>query len=253
MPFIGLKGEKKVLELFAIQYVYSLSSWIALRARDAAHSSSSDQSLNTFLIVGDPENNKCAPLPGATVEVLQISDLLENVPKDNVCLLLGKNATESNVKKMMKKSSLVHIASHSFFDEDKVENSKICLCPSSEEDGWLHPSEIQSLVSNHIWKIFVMSSCSSGRLKQLGGDYYGFTRSLYLAGAQRVISTLWTIDDVSTNKLMVKFYVNMLILKQDVTVALRNAQRDLALTGDSNWMAFKLDGLGGRIAIDQGE
>jgi CHAT domain-containing protein len=74
-----------------------------------------------------------------------------------------------------------------------------------------------------------------------GDELLGLLRGFLLAGAPRVLSTYWTVDDASTAQLMAGFYAALLAGVRPAA-ALRTAQRTLA--GDHphpyHWAAFAL-------------
>jgi CHAT domain-containing protein len=59
-----------------------------------------------------------------------------------------------------------------------------------------------------------------------GDDWVGLARAFLHAGAERVIATLWPVDDWATAALMDRFYIE-LASGTDVRLALARAQRAL--------------------------
>jgi CHAT domain-containing protein len=74
-------------------------------------------------------------------------------------------------------------------------------------------------------------------------------RAFTIAGAHRVLMTLWEVDDEYTNDFMVNFYENWLAQDQhDIAVALRQTQlayihnEDSELRDPAVWSAYVLVG-----------
>lgn len=80
--------------------------------------------------------------------------------------------------------------------------------------------------------LVVLSACETarGRIYRSEG-IVGFTRAFMLAGAPRVVVSLWNVDDDSTRVLMVKFYE--LWNGLPTAAALRKAQEFVA--GHEKW------------------
>ena len=76
----------------------------------------------------------------------------------------------------------------------------------------------------------------------------GFTRAFMLAGAPRVIVSLWKVDDEATRVLMVKFYELWKAGKVPTATALRKAQEHVRSHEKWKhpyyWAAWQLWGLG---------
>ncbi len=80
------------------------------------------------------------------------------------------------------------------------------LPSASGEDGILTAVEVSGL---HLWgtKLVVLSACETAKGKVYKAEgIIGFTRAFMMAGAPRVIVSLWKVDDAATKALMVKFY-----------------------------------------------
>ncbi|MBC8096171.1 MAG: CHAT domain-containing protein, partial [Akkermansiaceae bacterium] len=69
------------------------------------------------------------------------------------------------------------------------------------------------------------SACSTALGKEVKGEgMIGLTRGFMYAGAQRVVASLWKVDDEATAELMKIFYRNLLQQQMPAARALRAAQ-----------------------------
>ena len=79
--------------------------------------------------------------------------------------------------------------------------------------------------------LIVLSACQTGLGKMVRGEgMIGLTRAFMYAGASSVLVSLWSVSDVSTSKLMEKFYENLVVKNQDKAEALRRAQLSMLET-----------------------
>ncbi|XFA72160.1 CHAT domain-containing protein [Thermosynechococcaceae cyanobacterium Okahandja] len=207
-------------------------------------------------------------LPGTATEVKVLSGLL---PQAQV--LTGSNATETAVKQA-NRPRILHLATHGFFLESPpvspqvLQNSRGLNAPvplsgenpllrsglamagfnqrqSGADDGVLTALEVTGLNLDGT-ELVVMSACDTGRGDILNGEgVYGLRRAFTLAGARTQVSSLWKVDDTTTQQLMVTFY-QKLAAGKGRSEALRQAQ--LALMQDGNkqipyfWAAFVTSG-----------
>jgi CHAT domain-containing protein len=74
----------------------------------------------------------------------------------------------------------------------------------------------------------VLSACETGLidLNSINDEYIGLPSGFLFAGSPSVVSSLWTVSDLSTSFLMMKFYEILLDKNQQVSVpvALKQAQ-----------------------------
>jgi CHAT domain-containing protein len=206
-------------------------------------------------------------LPGTQVEIDEIGKLLES-KKFKVASYKTKDASETNIKKTPK-VKVLHIATHGFFMNDvEVSESEgddredffnnpllrsgILLSGAgvtnpetdlSGEDGILTAYEAMNIDLNET-DLVVLSACETalGELKN-GEGVYGLQRSFIVAGAGAVMMSLWQVDDVATQELMVSFYKHWLDGQQKHE-AFRNAQLSIKEKYPSPfyWGAFILVG-----------
>jgi CHAT domain-containing protein len=161
---------------------------------------------------------KLSELPWSETEVKAIAPLLQTQP------IIGAAATKVNVVEQMPKARLIHLATHGLLDDIRQLGvpGAIALAPSDEDNGFLTAGEIYNMKLNA--ELVVLSACSTGQGKITGDGVIGLSRCLIAAGVKSVIVSLWSVDDLSTAFLMVKFYQ---IFQQGVvaSIALNEAQR----------------------------
>jgi CHAT domain-containing protein len=80
----------------------------------------------------------------------------------------------------------------------------------------------------------VLSACRTALgAPQAGEGLIGLTRAFFLAGARRVVATLWEVQDRATAEMMQRFYAGMFGKKLSPAAALRQAQQ--ALRASERW------------------
>ncbi|NER30044.1 MAG: CHAT domain-containing protein [Symploca sp. SIO1C4] len=90
-------------------------------------------------------------------------------------------------------------------------------------------------------RLVTLSACETGltNYKILSDEYVGIPSSFLYAGSPSVVSSLWTVQDVSTAFLMIKFYQN-LSSYETVVIALNQAQtwlRNLSKKELQEWIS----------------
>ncbi|MEH2024157.1 CHAT domain-containing protein [Nostoc sp.] len=137
----------------------------------------------------------------------------------------------------------VHFACHGIFDLESPLRSALVLAgvdlKALELERCLTLGEIFGLNLSQC-RLVALSACETGLTDptSLSDEYIGLPSSFLYAGSPSVVSSLWTISDISTAFLVAKFYQN-LQQGSSVAVALNQAQRWLRdATGDElqQWM-----------------
>ena len=118
----------------------------------------------------------------------------------------------------------MHLACHGILDPVLPLNSSLKLVPGGGEDGDLQVHEIYGLKLQS--SLVVMSACQTALGKLTGGDeMVGLTRAFFYGGTPLIFSTLWSVSDVSTARLMQSFYRHLKTLPAEE--ALREAQLEI--------------------------
>ena len=144
---------------------------------------------------------------------------------------------------------IVHLASHSWIDLKEPELSGIVLSLVDErgrsQEGFLGLGDIYNL--NLPVELVTLSACRSAIGKDMKGEgLVGMTGAFMSAGANRVVASIWKVDDFATAQLMKRFYTRILKGGQAPAAALRGAQLEMWRTQQWKspyfWAAFQLLG-----------
>ncbi len=181
---------------------------------------------------------KITPLPEAENEGKNILRMY----KQKSALYLRADAHESRFKKAAGDYKVLHFAAHGFLDNVSPMYSFLVLAPSSgleNEDGLLTATEIMSLELNA--DMAVLSACDTALGEYRAGEgIMGMTWAFFAAGVPTTVASQWSVETVSTTRLMTAFHENLVsetgfkIKKKAVKAeALRQAQ--LALLKDEKY------------------
>ncbi len=229
------------------------------------------QSTRNAFLLGFPTygSNDIVPLPGTQKEIQQVKSTLSS-GRYQVQDVMQQNASETTIKQIQS-PKLVHIATHGYFMEDvestgqifgvQVEYAKnnpllrsgLMLAGASNDyeasfsendNGILTAYEAMNLDLNQT-DLVVLSACETGKGDVKSGEgVYGLQRAFMMAGADKMIMSLWKVDDAATQQLMTLFYKNWVQSGQDLSTAFRNAQLQLMKTFSDPyyWGAFVMVG-----------
>jgi CHAT domain-containing protein len=162
-------------------------------------------------------------LPGTRREVEAIAALF---PAAGATTLLGERATETAVQRLASSGELaryrfLHFATHGTTNPDVAMSSALILGPG---DKGRPPSDLSAVESDgritaeqilNSWNLdadlVVFSACETGLGRQVVGEgYLGFAQALSIKGARSLVLSQWSVNDVATALLMVRFCRNLL-------------------------------------------
>ncbi|MHC4549421.1 MAG: CHAT domain-containing protein [Planctomycetota bacterium] len=207
------------------------------------------------LALGDPDYGGEAE--SRAVTVMRSGANLKRLPETaqeakavgDVVLLRGRatEATFASALSERKRWRAVHLACHGLVRPDQPQLSSLALTPDAEHDGFLSVLEVFRLKIPA--DLVVLSACETAKGKIYKAEgILGFTRAFMLAGAPRVIVSLWKVDDAATRALMVKFYELWKPGQMATATALKKAQEYVRSHEKWEhpyyWAAWQLWGLG---------
>ncbi|MBD2772335.1 CHAT domain-containing tetratricopeptide repeat protein, partial [Iningainema tapete] len=270
IPFEALRDKegKYLIERYAFSYLTSGRDLLQL---DSSASNSTpvvfagvdyDQMEITAATTDRPNNHNLRSTDLASLKFGALAATTEEAQKikaifPNTKVLLGKQATETAIKKLST-PSILHLATHGFFFQDikldlptelvknlqqppqrfQQENPLLRAglalaginnrhtAQAFTDDGVLTALEVAGL-DLHGTQLVVLSACKTGLGDvKVGEGLYGLRRALVMAGSQSQILSLWVVDDTGTKDLMVKYYQGLKAGKGRHQ-ALREAQLEL--------------------------
>ncbi|HEX8253462.1 MAG TPA: CHAT domain-containing protein, partial [Thermoanaerobaculia bacterium] len=236
VPFAALQDPataRYLVEDYTIAYLPSANALPFLRAKETPL-------FGRALVLGDPETEDRARLPGAREEAVGVAR------RFGAAARLGKAAKASLLYSLNGKFDLVHIAAHASYNASTPLFSAVHLTGGDGRSGSLNVRDIEADLDLTGVNLVVLSACRSGVGKRSEGDeIVGLTRALLHAGTPGVISTLWNINDAATPPLVERFY-DGLLSGLSAADALRAAQvallRDERYAEPYSWAAFVLTG-----------
>jgi CHAT domain-containing protein len=113
---------------------------------------------------------------------------------------VGEQASLATLLQHAGSADVLHLACHAQFRSDNPMFSALHL-----HDGPLTAERTESLALRP--GVVVLSACETGLAGQAGGDeQVGLVRAFLVAGAARVLASLWPVDDAVTARFMAHFY-----------------------------------------------
>ena len=179
-------------------------------------------------------NSGIPRLPGTRIEADNIKARAPNAREET-----GFDASlRTALQPELARYRILHFATHGLLDAEQPEFSGLILSlvdrKGRDQNGYLSAQDIyeQHLESD----LVVLSACDSGLGPTLRGEgVVGLARAFLHAGAARVVSSLWKVDDDATSELMRHFYDGMLRDRKPPAEALRYAQ--LQMMQQKRWSA----------------
>jgi CHAT domain-containing protein len=156
-------------------------------------------------------------------------------------ILLGHDATTQRFKNLpLGNYRVLHLALHGFVDPVFPDKSAIVFAPSGKDNGRLEARDIRRL---HLHADLVtLSACDTGVGPVGTSGVESVVASFIQAGATTVVSTLWELEDHSSNEFMKAFYTHL--ATSDKAGALRQAELELMRSGlpPYYWASYEIVG-----------
>ncbi len=146
--------------------------------------------------------------------------------------------------------SILHVATHGYVDVETPDASGIVLS-RYDAQGRNQKAGILQLRSLYELKLpkelVVLSACETAWGKEIKGEgIIALSRGFFYAGAQRVMASLWSVEENATQILMAEFYRQLLKEKKTPAAALQAAQIAMWQKNPTkapyDWAAFVLQG-----------
>jgi len=158
-------------------------------------------------------------------------------------------AKDTLLARDLRRHRILHFATHGVLNTDRPELSGLVFSlvdkAGKPVDGFLRLHEIYNLDLDA--DLVVLSACRTALGKEIHGEgLIGLTRGFLYAGASRIVSSVWNVDDRASALLMSRFYTAMLSKGLAPAAALREAQlqmlREPRWSSPHYWAAFGLQG-----------
>ena len=177
-----------------------------------------------LLSVEHPETKKRVH-PDKALDLLfaEIESAVISQPNPNPTRIAGRNADKERVIDALKSAAnLFHFTGHGYHDVEEPLKSALAL--AGEDVLTLHDIfELKSLD----YYLVCLSACETGITSKQGliDEFVGLVSGFLAVGATHVVSTLWTVDEISTALIMIRFY--QLLKDMAPAQALKQAQNSL--------------------------
>ncbi len=151
-------------------------------------------------------------------------------------VLSKKQATQtalSQASSQIQQTNYLHFSCHGTFNLNSPQDSCLLLAGADENDE-LNLNKCLTLgnlferdFNLNQCRLVVLSACETGLIdfRNTSDEYIGLPSGFLYAGSSSVVSSLWTVDDLSTSFLMIKFIQNLKDIEYiSVPLALNQAQ-----------------------------
>ncbi|WP_129629264.1 CHAT domain-containing protein [Candidatus Oscillochloris fontis] len=169
-----------------------------------------------FAVINPQEDSNLAYSP---IEGLAISELFSTHRIFN-----GRLGQKETVKTETKQCTYLHFSCHGIYDRNDPSTSGLALA-----DSRLTLAELQQeIVDLSAARLVTLSACETGLSDahgELAEEYIGLPAGFLTAGVPCVVSSLWSVPDISTALLMEQFYLNHHRDGMSIIEALHSAQK----------------------------
>jgi CHAT domain-containing protein len=180
-----------------------------------------------------------SPLPATQTEMEGISQLI--APDRQVQYPGFAASYETALSSELNQYRIIHFATHGIFNNRSPNRSGILLS-ALDEKGELQRSLLSPADTFKMQlpatDLVVLSACRTGFSNTVRREALtGLTGGLMTAGADRVVVSLWSVEDDVTAELMARFYQNMLDPNQDLSPAQALKAAQISMWNEPQWQA----------------
>lgn len=217
LPFAALLDEsgRRLIERQPIM----LSALLPAPLRPA---SASDARIDLLALADSRASGIHASLPGVAKELAAI----ERLPWPRIELLRDAEAIPTALRQLAPQARRLHFAVHGVNDPHSPMDSALLL---HDAEGRADPLPVWDIFESLRLQaeLVVLAACDTAPGASIVDDgWLGLTRAFQFAGAEQVVSALWSVDDDSTANLMAEFH-RQLAEGQSAAIALARAQRQM--------------------------
>lgn len=183
-----------------VVYNYSAVLWKELLDRNTG--SASHDFLGFAPEFGKNNNSGFGELKYNIETLVALQDLIEGD------ILLAQNATRINFENLAQEYKILHFATHAKANSEEGDFSFIVL---AKPDGTYDTLYVKDIYNQQLSADLVfLGACETGfgRL-HTGEGVISLARSFLYAGANSVLTTLWSVNDQMTKKVALDFYENL--------------------------------------------
>ena len=214
-------GRLSLLPLHAVTdrvvftYIPSVRAWQAATVSALKRA----ERASVLLGVGNPSPGQI-PLAYACHEV---KDIASRFAPDKRRVLVEHEATRSAISSALHGATHLHFACHGTFVMTRPLDSALQL---SDGETLTLSDLLDGDLDLSSTRLVVLSACQTGLVdSKVPDEAIGFPAGFLAAGVPGVVSTLWSVDDISTSILMRRFYLEYLVNGLDPASALSRAQK----------------------------
>lgn len=200
----NLDNKRYLVQDKSIGYVNSATLWAQLNNK---------KRLGNKLIAFAPSFDSETPSDGTRSQVLgnlphnkkEVQQILTSFKGKS---FIDEQASLQNFTLNISDYSILHLATHAVFDDEKPEYSYLAFTPNTQSDDLLFVKDLYNLTLSA--GLVTLSACESGigELKR-GEGFLSLARGFFYSGAASIASTLWKVNDNSSSDLMGDFYFNL--------------------------------------------
>ena len=179
-----------------IQFTYVPNALSLKAARTVANQTSAD----TLLAINEPQPVNAGHLTSSSAEAAKAISTFPD--KGNWKLLQQENATRKAVLEQLPQKNVVHFSCHGFADFQSPLNSGLLMA----NNEILSLRDLLDLKLQNL-RLAILSACETGIPgTKLPDEVISLPTGLLQAGAAGVVSSLWSVADLSTMVLLSRFY-----------------------------------------------